>query len=99
MSRRKRTTAGRTAATDHSMEVTASDFRNACAERMEAVARTQRTLTVTKHGKPYVQVMPAAARPTDPIGFMAGTVVRAAGLVAPDEAAWEENAGDPLQGP
>ena len=79
--------------------LTATQFKNACAESLEAVVNAGRPLTVTKHDKPYVQDVPALAHPVDPIGFMTGTVVAAEDLVASEPDAWEQSDRDPLAHP
>jgi prevent-host-death family protein len=71
-------------------------FKAKCAETMDAVHALQRSLLITKHGKPLVKVSPVEDATPNPIGFMRGTVVAAGDLVSPDHESWAEGESDPL---
>jgi prevent-host-death family protein len=73
-------------------------FKAKCAETMDAVHELQRSLLITKHGKPLVRVSPVEDVAPNPIGFMQGTVVAAGDLIAPDHESWDESGSDPLTG-
>jgi prevent-host-death family protein len=96
MANKKRVTVMHLLTSTPEPSLTATQFKNACAESLEAVVKAGRPLTVTKHDKPYVQVVPARAHPVDPIGFMEGTVVAAGDLVTADPDAWAASDHDPL---
>ena len=39
-------------------EISASEFKAKCLALMEQVSKTKKPLRITKHGKPFVQVLP-----------------------------------------
>lgn len=67
----------------------AAEFKARCLDLMDRVARTKQPLTVTKRGKPVVQVVPAAPQSRSLFGAMKGTVLRADDIVSPTGEPWE----------
>jgi prevent-host-death family protein len=66
--------------------VSASEFKAKCLGLLDRVARTGRTLVVTKHGKAIAQVSPAStvARPS-----LKGSILKQEDLVSPIDSPWE----------
>lgn len=69
-------------------ELPATAFKARVAEALEAVAATGATLIVTRHGRPVARVSPPTTERPSPIGFMAGTVVRAGDLISAAPTDW-----------
>lgn len=67
----------------------ATEFKAHCLELMDRVARTRQPLTITKRGKPVVQVVPAAEEPAKLFGALKGTVIGDPDLVSPTGERWE----------
>lgn len=66
--------------------VTATRFKAQCLGLLDEVARTGKTLIVTKHGKPVARVVPA-----EPVSSLVGSVsylVDEEGLLAPVGERW-----------
>lgn len=75
----------------------ATEFKAHCAEALDAVHALGRPLLITKHGRPYARIEPAAPVATSAYGFMAGTVLAAGDLVSPDPESWTASPDDPLE--
>ncbi|MFW6052120.1 MAG: type II toxin-antitoxin system Phd/YefM family antitoxin [Myxococcota bacterium] len=69
--------------------VKASDFKARCLELMDRVARTGRSIVVTKRGKPVAQLSPLPARGGPLLGAHRGDVEVLGDIVAPVDVAWE----------
>ncbi len=72
-------------------QVTATRFKAQCLGLLDEVARTGKTLTVTKHGKPVARVVPA-----EPVSSLLGSVshlVDEEELLAPVGERWNAAAG------
>jgi prevent-host-death family protein len=70
--------------------VTATRFKAQCLGLLDEVARTGKTLVVTKHGKPVARVSPA-----EPVSSLTGSVsylVEEAELLAPVGEQWNATA-------
>jgi prevent-host-death family protein len=72
-----------------STEIGAAEFKARCLELMDRVARTKRPLTITKRGRPVVQVVPATPQPKKLFGAMKGAVLEAVDIVSPTGEVWE----------
>ena len=71
-----------------------SKFKAKALGLMDRVARTGRSITVTKRGKPLVRVVPTAAGSDKPVlGSLAHTVIYMGDVVSPAVSAdeWEAN--------
>lgn len=75
----------------------ATEFKAHCAEALDAVHALGRSLLITKHGRPYARIEPAAPGPSSAYGFMAGTILAAGDLVSPDPVSWTASPDDPLE--
>jgi prevent-host-death family protein len=53
-------------------KIPAAQFKAQCLAVMEQVADSGRSVVVTKHGKPVVQIVPAESGEDEIFGFMAG---------------------------
>ena len=80
-----------------STTMSASVFKATCLEVMDDLTTRGAEVIVTKHGRPVVRVIPAAATPASPLGFLRGTIVRHGDLVSAAEALWAPSSTDPLQ--
>ena len=55
------------------MSIPAAVFKAECLKLMDEVARTGRSILITKHGKPVAQLGPVAAEPDSLFGYMKNT--------------------------
>ena len=80
------------------MSIPAAVFKAECLKLMDEVARTGRSVVITKHGKPVAQLAPVAAEPGSLFGFMKNTVQFKADVVAATGETWAAVSGgaDPL---
>ena len=53
-------------------KIPAAQFKAQCLAVMDQVASSGRTVVVTKHGKPVVQISPVESDGNEIFGFMAG---------------------------
>lgn len=73
--------------------VPAGEFKARCLSFMDAVERTGREITLTKHRRPVARLVPPANRAESPfVGRMKGTVRVTGDLVAPVAPDWEPDA-------
>lgn len=73
--------------------VSAGEFKAKCLGFMDAVMRTGREITITKHRKPVARLVPPHTRAESPfLGRMKGTVRITGDLVAPVAPDWEPGA-------
>jgi prevent-host-death family protein len=76
------------------MEISAAEFEAKCLKLMDEIARTRKSIVITKRGKPVAKLVPADTAPRKPLfGCMAGTVTHEGDLLAPLDVAWEAEAG------
>jgi prevent-host-death family protein len=70
--------------------IKAGDFKARCLALMDEVARTRKTLVITKHGKPVAELRPyAARRPATLIGLHRGQLKIRGDIVAPLNVPWK----------
>jgi prevent-host-death family protein len=75
------------------MIVPAGEFKAKCLKMMDDVQKRHLRITVTKHGKPVVDIIPVAPpSPKEAFGILAGTVTVNGDIVGPIEEAWEADA-------
>ena len=67
--------------------VPATEFKNSCLKLMEDVRRHRAPLTVTKHGKPYVRIVPVSE--SAHLRSLLGTIVREAEDIFSTGETWE----------
>lgn len=73
----------------------AGRFKATCLAVMDRVQRTGVPVTITKHGKPVVRVIPAIVPDTRPFfGRLKGTVKINGDLLAPLDVEWDALADD-----
>lgn len=70
-------------------EIKASEFKAKCLNLMDQVNRTGNSITVTKRGKPVVEIVPARAKPRSILGLMRGQIKITGDIVAPLDVEWE----------
>ncbi len=80
------------------MSIPAAVFKAECLKLMDEVARTGRSVLITKHGKPVAQLSPVATEPGSLFGYMKNTVKINRDLVAETGETWDVISGgaDPL---
>ena len=69
--------------------IKASDFKARCLALMDEVARSGKTLVVTKNGKPVAELRPHRAVSGSPLGAWAGQVSITGDILAPIKADWD----------
>lgn len=79
-------------------QLSATIFKATCLEVMDEVARTGRTVIVTKHGRPVVSVTALPGAVSSPWGFMKQSIGRIGDIISPLPDAWEMSDSDPLLG-
>ena len=74
----------------HRMEtIKASQFKAQCLALMDDVARTGRTIVVTKKGKPVAELRPHRPRPKSPHGIWKHRVIIKSDIISPIDVEWE----------
>jgi antitoxin (DNA-binding transcriptional repressor) of toxin-antitoxin stability system len=76
---------------EHSMQtIKASEFKAKCLALMDEVARTGKTMVVTKNGKPVAELRAyTGKRPKSPIGLHKGLIRIDGDIVSPLDLEWE----------
>jgi prevent-host-death family protein len=69
--------------------MSAASFKARCLELMDSVARTGRSVVVTKRGRPVAVLSPVRERRGSAYGFMKGRIEILGDLVAPIDVAWD----------
>lgn len=70
--------------------IKASEFKAKCLALMDEVARSGKTVLVTKNGKPVAELRPhAGAQPKSPIGLHKGRIAVTGDIVSPLEDEWD----------
>lgn len=77
------------AASSRSTAIAAGAFKARCLRLMDQVARTGEPLTVTKHGRPVVRVVPATSEAPSFVGRLAGTATFVGDLLSPIDDVWD----------
>ena len=76
------------------MEISAAEFKAKCLKLMDEVAKTRKSIVITKRGKPVAKLVAAEPEPRQPLfGCMAGTVTFEGDILAPLDIEWEAEAG------
>jgi prevent-host-death family protein len=72
------------------MEIAAGQFKAQCLQLMDRVKLTHEEIIITKYGRPVAKLVPIEESPPSSfIGYMKGSVVVSADLIAPIDEAWE----------
>ena len=75
------------------MEISAAEFKAKCLKLMDEIARTRKSIVITKRGKPVAKLVPVEPAPRKPLfGCMAGTVTFEGDILAPLDVKWEAEA-------
>ena len=75
------------------MEISAAEFKAKFLKLMDEIARTRKTIVITKRGKPVAKLVAAEPEPRKPLfGCMAGTVTFEGDILAPLDVEWEAEA-------
>jgi prevent-host-death family protein len=76
------------------MSIPAAIFKAECLQLMDEVARTGRSVVITKHGKPVAQLGPVPPDAESLFGYMHDTVKFRDDIVAATGEAWSALEGD-----
>ena len=76
------------------MNIPASVFKADCLKLMDQVARTGRSIVITKHGKPVAQLTPVPAQARSQFGYLKNTVKILGDVVQPIDEEWSAISGD-----
>ena len=77
----------------NTIEISAAEFKAKCLKLMDEIAKTRKSITITKRGKPVAKLVPAVTVRRKPLfGCMAGTVTYEGDLLAPLDVEWEAEA-------
>jgi len=68
--------------------IPAGEFKAKCLKLMDKVAKDRQPLTITKHGKPVAQLVPAPAEESL-FGSMKGSVLYMDDIISPIDVEWE----------
>jgi prevent-host-death family protein len=75
------------------MEISAAQFKAKCLKLMDDIARTRKSIIITKRGKPVAKLMPVEPESRQPLfGYMAGTIAHMADVESPLAVHWEAEA-------
>jgi prevent-host-death family protein len=77
------------------MNIPAAVFKAECLKLMDEVARTGRSILITKHGKPVAQLGPVMAEPGSLFGYMKNTIQIKGDVVAETGETWDANSDRP----
>lgn len=70
-------------------KIKASEFKARCLELMDQVARTGRSVTITKRGKPVARLAPLAAHGGALLGAHRGQIEVLGDIIEPVDVPWE----------
>jgi prevent-host-death family protein len=69
--------------------VKASEFKAKCLALMDEVARTGKTLVITKNGKPIAELGPHLPKKRNARGILKGELIIKGDIVSPLDVQWE----------
>ena len=76
------------------MEISAAEFKAKCLKLMDEIAKTRKSITITKRGRPVAKLVPADAEPRKPLfGYMSGTIGHMDDVETLPPIEWESDAG------
>jgi prevent-host-death family protein len=67
----------------------ASEFKAKCLAVMDDVARTGKTVVITKNGKPIAELGPHRAKGKNARGILKGELIVAGDIISPLDTEWE----------
>lgn len=77
------------------MNITVSEFKVNCLKLVDEVATTHKPLVISKHGKPWVKLIPIVDETQNSMfGYMKGTVTIHGDIVAPLDEEWTVETDD-----
>lgn len=76
------------------MDISATEFKAKCLKLIDEVNQTHEPITITKHGKPMVKLVPVVEAAPSLFGCMQGTVEILGDIVSPIDVEWEAMSGD-----
>jgi len=76
------------------MKVPATAFKTNCLKLMSRVAKTHRSVVITKRGVPIAQLIPVQPAPESLFGYMQGTVNIKGDIVTSLRESWSVQDGD-----
>jgi len=68
--------------------IAAGEFKAKCLKLLDEVAKTRKTLVITKHGKPVAELRPIA-EPGNIVGSMKGSVLWEGDIISPIDVEWD----------
>ena len=69
--------------------VKASEFKAKCLALMDEVARTGKSVTITKNGKPVADLVPHRSPKRSPLGIWKGKVIIKGDIISPIDVEWD----------
>jgi prevent-host-death family protein len=76
------------------VEISAAEFKAKCLKLMDEIAKTRKSITITKRGRPVARLVPAESEARKPLfGYMSGTISRIHDIECIPPAEWEADAG------
>jgi prevent-host-death family protein len=76
------------------MSIPAAVFKAECLKLMDEVARTGRSIVITKHGRPVAQLVPVPGVQKSLFGYMKNTFKITGDVVGPADERWSAVSGD-----
>ena len=76
------------------MEISAAEFKAKCLKLMDEIAKTRKSIVITKRGKPVAKLVAAEPERRRPLfGYMAGTITYVGDIESPTDFEGEAQAG------
>lgn len=72
----------------HDKTIGAGEFKAKCLNLMDKVNKQQRSIVITKHGKPIAKLVPYAQESKPMYGVLKGTVTIKGDIIAPIDEKW-----------
>jgi prevent-host-death family protein len=69
--------------------IKASEFKAKCLALMDEVARTGKSVVITKNGKPVAELVPHRAAKKSPFGIWKGRIIIKGDIISPLDVEWE----------
>jgi prevent-host-death family protein len=69
--------------------IKASEFKAKCLALMDEVARTGKSVVITKNGKPVADLVPHRAAKKSPLGIWKGRIIIKGDIISPLDVEWE----------
>jgi prevent-host-death family protein len=72
-------------------EISAAEFKAKCLELMDEVARTGKSVIVTKRGRPVAQLSPVRRKVRSARGILKGRIKILGDIISPIDVEWNAN--------